>query len=404
MHILYENELKIINNINAAILYCKNDKFSTILYANEYFYDLIGYTKEEMKEIFNNRFADLVVDDVSEILVGVQQSIDEGKNLDFEYRMRRKDGSIIWLHDTAVYNKEENTFYITLMDITYMKSIEYQKDKLNNYLDNITNKVVISDVDGNIEYKNKEAEKDAIYPKIGENIKSYISKNIIGNYNENLWNFVKDKTVIEYETRVKKEDRFINHDRNKLIPIKDELGQILSIMQVSESIMRNGDLLTHFPDRATFKEYYEKSKLFISDTSNIYLALVDIDNFKKINDTYGHIIGDRVIVETASRITNIISKKDYVCRFGGDEFIILFIGENDENVIDKLNNIVKRKPIDKELSRINITYSIGVVKQIDSNLSYVNLVDLADKALYEVKKNGRNNICFANDFRLINNN
>ena len=117
-----------------------------------------------------------------------------------------------------------------------------------------------------------------------------------------------------------------------------------------------------------------------------------------------YIIGDRVIVETASRITNIISKKDYVCRFGGDEFIILFIGENDENVIDKLNNIVKRKPIDKELSRINITYSIGVVKQIDSNLSYVNLVDLADKALYEVKKNGRNNICFANEFRLINNN
>ena len=117
-----------------------------------------------------------------------------------------------------------------------------------------------------------------------------------------------------------------------------------------------------------------------------------------------YLIGDRVIVETASRITNIISKKDYVCRFGGDEFIILFIGENDENVIDKLNNIVKRKPIDKELSRINITYSIGVVKQIDSNLSYVNLVDLADKALYEVKKNGRNNICFANDFRLINNN
>ena len=404
MHLLYEKELNIINNINAAILYCKNDEFSTILYANNYFYDLIGYTKEEIKEIFKNRFAYLVVDDVSEILVGVQQSIDEGKNLDFEFRMRRKDNSIIWLHDTAVYNKEENTFYVTLMDITHMKSIEYQKDKLNNYLDNITNKVVISDAMGIIEYKNKEAEKDTTYPKIGENIKSYISENIVGHYSEELWSFVKDRTVIEFETRIKKDYEFINHNRNKLIPIKDEFGKVLSVMQVSESIMRNGDLLTHFPDRAMFKEYYEKLKLFISDTSKIYLALIDIDNFKKINDTYGHIIGDRVIVETASRITNIISKKDYVCRFGGDEFVILFIENNDGNVINKLNNIAKSKPIDKELSGINITYSIGVAKQIDNDLSYLNLVDLADKALYEVKRNGRNNICFANEFRLINNN
>ena len=56
MDFLYKKELDIINNINAAILYCKNDEFSTILYANQYFYDLIGYTKKEMETIFNNRF------------------------------------------------------------------------------------------------------------------------------------------------------------------------------------------------------------------------------------------------------------------------------------------------------------------------------------------------------------
>ena len=171
MDFLYKKELDIINNINAAILYCKNDEFSTILYANQYFYDLIGYTKKEMETIFNNRFADLVIDDVSEILVKVEEIISKGENLDFEFRMRRKDNSIIWLHDTAVYNKENNTFYVTLMDITYMKSIEYQKEKLNNYLNNITNKVIITDINGIIEYKNNEAENNDIYPKINENIK-----------------------------------------------------------------------------------------------------------------------------------------------------------------------------------------------------------------------------------------
>ena len=401
MDFLYKKELDIINNINAAILYCKNDEFSTILYANQYFYDLIGYTKKEMETIFNNRFADLVIDDVSEILVKVEEIISKGENLDFEFRMRRKDNSIIWLHDTAVYNKENNTFYVTLMDITYMKSIEYQKEKLNNYLNNITNKVIITDINGIIEYKNNEAENNDIYPKINENIKDYISENIIGYYKEELWDLVKNGENVEYETRVKINNSFLNHNKNQLIPIKDDLGKISNIMQISESVMKNNDLITHFPDRIMFKDYYEKVKLFIEDNFNIYIILLDIDNFKNLNDIYGHIIGDKIISETADKITSIISKKDYVCRYGGDEFIILLIEENDENIINKLMKIVETPSNNKELNGINITYSIGVAKQIDKLLSYFNLVDLADKALYNVKRKGKDNICFASDFKLI---
>ena len=401
MDFLYKKELDIINNINAAILYCKNDEFSTILYANQYFYDLIGYTKKEMETIFNNRFADLVIDDVSEILVKVEEIISKGENLDFEFRMRRKDNSIIWLHDTAVYNKENNTFYVTLMDITYMKSIEYQKEKLNNYLNNITNKVIITDINGIIEYKNNEAENNNIYPKINENIKDYISENIIGYYKEELWDLVKNGENVEYETRVKINNSFLNHDKNQLIPIKDDLGKISNIMQISESVMKNNDLITHFPDRIMFKDYYEKVKLFIEDNFNIYIILLDIDNFKNLNDIYGHIIGDKIISETADKITSIINKKDYVCRYGGDEFIILLIEENDENIINKLMKIVETPSNNKELNGINITYSIGVAKQIDKLLSYFNLVDLADKALYNVKRKGKDNICFASDFKLI---
>lgn len=401
MDFLYKKELDIINNINAAILYCKNDEFSTILYANQYFYDLIGYTKKEMETIFNNRFADLVIDDVSEILVKVEEIISKGENLDFEFRMRRKDNSIIWLHDTAVYNKENNTFYVTLMDITYMKSIEYQKEKLNNYLNNITNKVIITDINGIIEYKNNEAENNNIYPKINENIKDYISENIIGYYKEELWDLVKNGENVEYETRVKINNSFLNHNKNQLIPIKDDLGKISNIMQISESVMKNNDLITHFPDRTMFKDYYEKVKLFIEDNFTIYIILLDIDNFKNLNDIYGHIIGDKIISETADKITSIISKKDYVCRYGGDEFIILLIEENDENIINKLMKIVETPSNNKELNGINITYSIGVAKQIDKLLSYFNLVDLADKALYNVKRKGKDNICFASDFKLI---
>ena len=401
MHNLYKNELNIINNIDGAVLYCKNDNFSTILYANQYFYDLIGYTKEEMERIFNNRFADLVIDDVSEILIKVEEIISKGENLDFEYRMRRKDNSIIWVHDTAVYNKADNAFYVTLMDITYMKSIEYQKKKFNNYLNNITNKIVITDINGVIEYKNHEAKKSNIYPEIGENINDYISKNIIGYYKNDIWDLVKSGSIIEYETRTKINDSFINHDKNQLIPIKDELGEIFNIMQVSESVTKNGDLLTNFPTRCMFEDYYEKVKLLIEDNFNMYIVLLDIDNFKSLNDIYGHIMGDKIIVETANKIASIIDKRDYVCRYGGDEFILLLIDENDKNIIDRLMKILNSPISNEELSGINITYSIGIAKLENMELNYFNLLDLADKALYNVKRNGRNNICFASDFKLL---
>ena len=402
MDFFNEKELDIINNISSAILYCKNDEFFTILYANQYFYNLIGYTKEEVKSIFSDKLSKLIIDDISFIFMKIKEIIDSGENLNIEYRLRRKDNSVIWIHENSVYNKEENAFYVTLMDITHMKTIEYQKDKLNNYLDNITNKVIITDINGIIEYKNKEAESDSTYPKIGSNIKDYIKDNIVGYYGEGLWQMAKINNGVEYETRIKINNKFITHDRNALVPIKNEFGQVCNLMQVSENIMRNGDLLTHFPDRAMLKEYYERVKLFIEDSTKIYFALIDIDKFKNLNDIYGHIFGDKIIEETANRIASIISKKDYVCRYGGDEFIILFIEENEENVIKKLQHMSEMSVINKELKGINLTYSIGVSNQISNSLSYLNLVNLADKALYKVKRYGRNNICLSSDFRLVN--
>ena len=90
-----------------------------------------------------------------------------------------------------------------------------------------------------------------------------------------------------------------------------------------------------------------------------------------------------------------------MCRYGGDEFVLLLIDENDENIIDRLMKIINSQLSNRELIKINITYSIGVAKLENMELNYFKLLDLADKALYNVKRNGRDNICFANDFKLL---
>ena len=123
------------------------------------------------------------------------------------------------------------------------------------------------------------------------------------------------------------------------------------------------------------------------------LAMCDIDDFKEINDFYGHNIGDEVIRNVAQIIKSCVRDTDYVCRYGGDEFLLAFINCPSNVVSDRLEQIRKLVsqylPIDD--SNINITMSFGFIVS-DSYEKLDDLVKKADKALYESKKRGKNQI------------
>ena len=120
------------------------------------------------------------------------------------------------------------------------------------------------------------------------------------------------------------------------------------------------------------------------------LILGDIDHFKIINDTYGHLVGDEVLVEISSVFKHFVRETDYVCRWGGEEFLIFLKNCDDEDAYGKAN-ILREKIM--ELSNefgFEITMSFGV-----SNLSDITLEDAiknADEAMYESKHNGRNRV------------
>lgn len=388
-----ERVKNILNKIHAGVLYCKNDDHSTILYANDYFYTIVGYSKEEVETLFGNRFADMVIDDVSEILVDVAAAIEKGENLDFEYRMRRKDGTIIYIHDTACYDEEYNCFYITIMDVTAMKSIENEREKLNTYLEYLPNKIVITDPDTNIVYKNREAEECVYYNKNSETLPDLIKPYIIGMDTTYLLEDLKQGGRIQYETRFREGNEFIGHDKNYIVPIRDKNNNILNYMQVSENLLTNSDNLTNFPTRAIFQDYYnhllERKKDFCA-----FLGIVDIDNFKMINDTYGHLTGDQAIKLTAYRLTQFLGKEDYICRYGGDEFLLLILGDNEEELISRFSRLMDltRIPVHLNYNQFYLTYSIGFASSNGERLSYTKMMQNADEALYQVKVRGKRNI------------
>ena len=389
---MYSKYKEILDHINAGILYCKNDQHSTIIYANEYFYKMIGYTREEIEKDYNNHFADFVVDDVSAILVTIDEKIANNEDLDFEYRLRRKDGSIFWVHDTAKYDRENDCWFVTIMDITDMKSLDYERERLEFFLNSIPNKIVISDSNGKIIYKNREAEECSYYDSNASDLNSLIGQHILGRSYDYIFNEASNGYEVRYETRYKQDNHFIGHDKNYLIPINTKDKQDKNYMMVSEDLLRNSDLLTNSPTHMMFKCYYDDYMSSHQDCT-AYACLVDIDDFKIINDTYGHNIGDMAIKLTSERLIQLLEKEDYICRYGGDEFMILFLNQSKEEIINKLNGLIQitTEPVLLNNNKFFMTYSIGIAS-INGCTDYDKTFNKADRALYKVKAKGKSHV------------
>ena len=127
-----------------------------------------------------------------------------------------------------------------------------------------------------------------------------------------------------------------------------------------------------------------------SDKRNKVLALFDIDDFKKINDTYGHIAGDYILKQVAEITVNTL-KDDFVCRYGGEEFVIVL---DKDNYLDKLENLrksIEQETFEYENNKHKITITVGTAPY-SKDISLEKWVELADEKMYTGKNTGKNKV------------
>jgi len=178
--------------------------------------------------------------------------------------------------------------------------------------------------------------------------------------------------------------------------------ELLSDMEVEsrQSLYNraNVDLLTGAYNRHYFQE---NARLEISlsrrEHTSFKLVMFDIDLFKGINDKYGHLAGDYVLNEVANIIRNSIRDYDMLCRYGGEEFILLLRGAislaDTEKLCERIRRQIEERHFEYGGLSINLTISIGACYQEDVlDLSLEDIIYKADMALYESKKCGRNKI------------
>lgn len=128
------------------------------------------------------------------------------------------------------------------------------------------------------------------------------------------------------------------------------------------------------------------------------IALVDVDNFKRVNDTFGHKTGDEVLIKVARTLSTELVPEGIVCRYGGDEFVVFFPRKNSKKVkaiMEKARKKVKATVIRSGKRDIRVKLSIGISHRKHSNQDLGEVLKAADKALYRAKKQGRDQIRYS---------
>jgi len=156
------------------------------------------------------------------------------------------------------------------------------------------------------------------------------------------------------------------------------------------------DSLTDLPNRALFADRLRQALLRAKrEKSKLAVIYFDLDNFKPVNDTYGHGVGDLLLMAVASRVRGVLRASDTIARIGGDEFVVLLPYVNAEaDSIVVAENILSRltMPFEIEGRTLHISGSVGVAAYPKDAEDETELMNCADRAMYQAKENGRNRV------------
>ena len=177
-------------------------------------------------------------------------------------------------------------------------------------------------------------------------------------------------------------------EKLKKLVIRDELTGVLNRRGLNE------ELPILFNEAIALNGHRHKRKLHVDDFSIIF---IDIDNFKKINDIYGHNVGDLALKKIAAFLRKKMRSIDIVGRFGGEEFAIAMLGASEDDAYKKAKDIkedIKRDIKFAKYKNLKVTLSVGVASVKESVAkSVLELIVCADKAMYEAKHNrGKDNV------------
>lgn len=335
----------------------------------------------------------------------------------YESRLLRRDGSRVWVATNAhqVRDAAGNVVAIegTSRDVSEHKAAEETMRKLSGALQQSADAVMITDCDGVIQYVNTAFEQITGFPgdeAINQTPRILKSGEHDTAYFEHLWNTVSGGEVFRDVMVNRRRDGTLYYEDKTITPLMDELGTLTHFVStgrdISEQIraqerlyfVAHHDVLTGLPNRALFLDRVGQVLAHTRRHDRFAAVLfMDLDQFKNINDSLGHEVGDKLLIGVAERLAAALRPGDTVARFGGDEFVVLLDDVSSYNditqVVEKLRHTL-HAPIAVDGMSLHVTGTIGIsVYPLDGE-DGPSLLKNADNAMYRAKEQGRDTYAF----------
>ena len=330
----------------------------------------------------------------------------------YEFRMKHKDGSyrdIEIAGRNLISNPVIGGIVLTGRDITERKQAEGRLRLTAKVFENTLEGILITDVSGNIIEVNKAFSTITGYSReelLGKNPRILQSGHQSRSFYESMWQSINETGHWAGEVWNRNKDGETYAEWLTISAIHDDAGKPTHYVGISSDITQlkkhekqlehiaHYDALTGIPNRTLLGDRMKQAIARAAREQNMMaVCYLDLDGFKPINDTFGHEIGDRVLIEISQRIQHSLRGGDTVARLGGDEFVILLLGlergEECSLTLERLLNLIA-EPIDINGKTLDLSASIGVSIYPLDDEDADTLLRHADQAMYVAKQSGKN--------------
>ena len=414
----------ILNGINDAVLVTAAEPMSSpgpiIVFGNDALEEITGYSLEEMLGKTPRMFQGVDTDRAE--LDRIAQAIRAWKPVSAELLNYRKDGSSFWIELNLVPLANADGWYTHWVgvqrDITARKEVERIAEEQNALIQSILNSMpaqtVIMDTTGGIQGVN-DAWRKFWWSDRSKAEPTWTSMNYFAVVGEN--SDPNDQAVVEategivsviqgrigefsmdYPCRA--------HDAQywfhiHVLPVASFNGIVITHVDITDRKKVESELLhqathdalTGLPNRSLLREKLDKALEFDRRLGrHTYVAVLDLDNFKDVNDAYGHAYGDVMLQRISQRISSCLAEGDLLARIGGDEFALVFSNRGSrcdvEDTLKRIRDVVGA-PLSLSVTSVRPSMSVGVVESPAHNGDSDILLRDADTAMYESKRGGR---------------
>lgn len=402
----------IFHNHNAVMLLIDQDS-GQIVDANAAALDFYGYSHEDLVK---KRIQDINTMSSDEVTSEMQKAAVHNQNY-FNFQHRLADGSTryVEVHSTPIVADDKNMLFSIIHDITSRIENE-QKLKLDaKVFEHSQEGVLVTDAQNRIitvnrafteitGYQQEDVEGDnpailrsgrhdaQFFQQMYEDIAGQ------GYWKGEIWNRKKDGTVYPQLLSISK----VENDANVVTNYVAVFSDITRIKQSEERMeqLAHYDALTGLPNRLLLKSRIEHAieRARRHPKEKVAVLFLDLDHFKVVNDSLGHMVGDELLRQVAGRLKDSLREQDTIARLGGDEFVVLLEGViqlGDLNAISQnIIEEVKSPYLLNDCHEASVGTSIGIAIYPDDTLDIDKLITYADSAMYKAKQNGRNTYAF----------